>query len=85
MNAVAEGDMAILLTREVQAIGLWELRGIAVGRAEHRDDRLPGGDPLPTDLDVRARLPRRHLDGAVIAQDLGHRGRAHLGMLAQYR
>src|SRR5438046_3458004 len=70
VNTEAEGDVPVVLSRDVEALGVGEVRWVAIGGANGRDDDAALGDLFATDLDIRHGHARRPLHRAVVAQEL---------------
>src|SRR5438067_2356324 len=68
VHARAEGKVAIGLAGGVEAVGLGELRRVAVGGADADMDVGPGGQRLAADLEVGGEPPVAELVGALEAQ-----------------
>ena len=69
MGAEAQGQVPILLPAQVQAIGFGELGGIAIGCADHENQRLAFGYLLPADLALLQGDPGGGLNHAVVAKE----------------
>src|SRR5947209_7551217 len=72
VDAAAEREVLRgAVAAEVEDVrGLAPLRGIAVGGPEAGEDEGAGGDRPVPDLHVAQGDPARHLDGAVVAEEL---------------
>ena len=67
MNAVAEGDVRVGVTRDVEVVRVAKLLGVAVGGADHGQHQLAGRDYLAVQLDVTARRPHDPLQRRAVA------------------
>ena len=74
MDAEAERDVAIVLSRDVESIRIGELLGIAIGGADDGHDHRVPGDPLVPDLHLLRGHASCALHGTVEAQELLHAG-----------
>jgi hypothetical protein len=83
VDAEAEGDMAIVAARDVEPVGIGEVRGISVGRADRGDHEGALRDRLAAQLHLRVGDAGGPLDGAVVAQQLFHRAADQGGLAAQ--
>ena len=83
MHARAEGDMAVGLAAGIEAVGLGELRGIAVGRTDADMDVGAGRQPLAADLEVGRQAAVAELVGALEAQPFLDAALQQPGVLAQ--
>src|SRR5882724_166194 len=70
VDTPAEGDVTVVGPREVQAVGIGELRRVAVSGADEGHDHLTLADRPAPDPGFRARHPRRALHGPVVPQEL---------------
>ena len=68
MDAEPERQMALGVARDVEAVGMRELRFVAVGRAEQRDHHRTRRNPDTAELDVLCRLAEQQLDRPVVTQ-----------------
>ena len=79
MGAGAERDVLVLRPAHVEAVGVGELRRIAVGGCQQQVDPLPPADLGAVHLQIDLGQARRQLNRAVVAQDLldrrGHQRR----------
>src|SRR5262245_22736873 len=66
--AVAEGDVAVGLAADVEAVGLGELRRVAVGGADAQGDGGAFGEALAAKLERRSQSAVVELDRALVAQ-----------------
>ena len=83
MDAPAEGNVAVVGARDVEAVRVGKLSRIAVGGADERHHQLALADRVAAQLDVLARDARRALHRAVVAQQLFHGAGDEPGALAQ--
>src|SRR5260370_5882117 len=83
MHARAEGDMAVGLAGRVETVGLGELSGIAVGRADADMDVGARRQALAADLEVGHQPTIAELVGAFEAQPLLDAPSEHAGLLPQ--
>src|SRR2546422_6413120 len=67
VDAKAEGDVAIVTTSDVQAIGVREVRRIAVGRTDRSNDHRTLRDLATVDLNLGVRNACRPLHRTVVA------------------
>ena len=71
MRAATESDVLVVASRKVERVGVGELFGVAVRRADDRDDEVATPKRLPAQLRVRGDPPGdRPLDRAVEAHQL---------------
>ena len=68
VDAVAEGQVAVVAAEDVEAAGVGELPRVAVGGALHGPDALPPPQGLSSQFEVGCHHPGNALDGAVVAQ-----------------
>src|SRR5881409_3415057 len=85
MNAIAELEMPVGGSLDVEAVRLRELFGIAVSRGNHHIDRLAGGDLLTTYRDFLCRAHTSKLYRAVVPHHLFGRAHDELRVRAQLR
>ena len=52
MAAAAEGEVRVRIAADVEGVGAFEGRLVAVGREEHREHDLAGGDPHAAEVEV---------------------------------
>ena len=69
MGGPAERKMAIVLTREVEAIWIWETLGVAIAGAHDGDHGLTLADGLATELEIGRGQTRGVLARAFKAQE----------------
>ena len=74
VDTVAEGDMRVVLTGDIEPVGCGKLRRVMVGRAEHNQDLLVLLNTLAANFDLAKRNPGRHLHRPVVSQELLNRG-----------
>src|SRR5450432_1258291 len=81
VGTLAEGEVTVRGSSEVEPVGLLETKGVAVGRAEHQVHDLAGDDAIAADFEILFRPPRRDLDWTVETQKLldGARQKRRLG------
>ena len=70
MRALAEGENAGRTAMDVEAVGIRELLGIAIGRAEEEKHPLTLPEHLSADFDVAAQGSREKIGGHLVARDL---------------
>ena len=71
VDALTERQVAVLHASEIKAVGVLELRLVAVGRRENAIDQIAPRNREAGDLDRLPCVPlRRHLDRAVEAEQL---------------
>ena len=75
-----ECHMTIVVSGEVETVGIGEALRITVGRAHHRDDGLTLANELATQLDILGGQTRSVLAGALVAQELFNRVRQQGGI-----
>ena len=69
--ALAKRDMLIWLPREIENIGIGELRLVMIGRSDHGDDQMALLDVYRSNRQVLARKAlRSHIEGAAVTQKL---------------
>jgi hypothetical protein len=68
MHARAEGEVAVGLAAGIEAVGLGELRRVAVGRADADMDVGAGRQPFAADLELSRKPSVAELVGALEAQ-----------------
>src|SRR5690606_6381299 len=83
VGAEAEREVAVRLARDVEAVRVGELLGIAVGGAEREDHRLALPHLLAAELDVRLGELEQELDRRVVAEQLLDRALHQAGVLAE--
>ena len=69
MNAVAEGDRAAILTRDIEFVRRIELLRIAVRRIHHAENPLTALEGFVADLRVFQHAPSQRAHWSVVAQD----------------
>src|SRR5690606_18003523 len=70
VDAVAEAEVVVGVAAQVEAVGLREVAGVAVGRREGDHQGGPGGDGCIGDSDIFGGAPEEGLDGSVVAERL---------------
>src|SRR6202041_3308250 len=75
VDAVAERQVIVRLTRDVELLRLGEFRRVAIGRAEDHCDYRPRLDSSAAHFRVALREAQQHLYWTVIAQHLLYRRR----------
>lgn len=68
MRRPSEGQVAVVLARDVQLVGIAEALRIVVCRSQDGDGRLAPANQFPTQIYVGRRKARGVLDGALVAQ-----------------
>ena len=68
MDAVAEGQVAVVAAEDVEAVGVGELPRVAVGGALHGPDALSPPQCFASQFEVGCHHPGNALDGTVVAQ-----------------
>ena len=68
VDAVAEGDVAVVGAEDVEAVGFGELLRVPVGGSLHGPDALSRPKPFASQFKVGYHHPGNALDGAVVAQ-----------------
>src|SRR5918995_233719 len=77
MDAVTEGHVRVLGAADVEALGIVERLGIAVGRVHEGEDPLAFADRLAAHLEVGGGDTREGARGAVVAQPFLDRAARH--------
>ena len=70
MNAVAEGDVAAVPTRDIEIVRRIKLPRIAVRRIHHAENPLTALEGFAADLQVFQHAPSQRAHWSVVAQDL---------------
>src|SRR4051794_5343396 len=75
MGAVAEGDVWVRITRDIELLGIGELPRVAIRRADHGEYDCARGNCLPAQVGRLGGCPEPPMAGRAVAQHLLDGGR----------